>query len=147
MRQYAIDRVEATWAALDLKEGLAQGTSISEVRNAPTYTQKPTGTGRTVRVRNPDKSGQLEIIVDQESQTHQNLRQIMQVDDVSRNQVFPFVITDTSTGEVFVYNNAFIMSEPEETRGTDSTTFTWIFGFETFAKTAVPSLTANIVGD
>jgi hypothetical protein len=146
MRQYSIDRVEATWNGLDLREGIAQGSSISEGRTSPSWSAKATGYGKIVRVYNPDRSGQLTIQVDQESKLHQQLRFLAIADQQSRGIVSPFVITDTSSGEVFTYKNAFIMTEPDEVRGTDSSVFPWVFIFEDFAKTPNPT-DQNIVGN
>lgn len=146
MRQYSIDKVEITWADLDFKEGLAQGTSVVEARTAPTYTVKPTGTGKVVRVYNPDRSGTVSITVDQESQLHKDLRLIAIADVLNRDQVFPMLITDGSTGETFLYSNAFIQTEPDETRGTESATFTWVFMFESVRKLNGLADT-NLVGD
>jgi hypothetical protein len=145
MRQYSIDRVELTWAALDLKEGIAEGTSITEAMTSPAWTQKPTGTGKVVRVYNPDQSGTVSVVVDQESKTHQQLLAIAIADRVTRSQVFPMVMVDTSTGETFVYQNAYIMTEPDESRGTESATFTWVFNFETKSHAAAPN-DDNLVG-
>jgi hypothetical protein len=74
MRQYSIDQVELTWQGLNFKPGLAQGTTVTEARNAPSFTVKPTGQGKAVRVYNPDRTGTVAVIVDQESQLHQSLR-------------------------------------------------------------------------
>ena len=147
MRQYSIDRVIPTWALLDFTEGIAQGSSIVETRSAPSWSIKPTGYGKIVRVYNPDRSGQLTIQVDQESQLQQQLRFLATQDAASRNVVHPFVIADISSGEVFTYTNAFIMTEPDESRGTESAIFPWVFHFETFVKTTSDPLTANVVGN
>lgn len=144
MKQYAIDKVEVSWQGLDLKPGLAAGTSITETRNAPTYTQKPTGQGRVVRIKNPDRSGTLSIVVDQESNAHQDLRTLAQADRVSSNIVGTFAVVDQTSGEVFFWKNAYISTEPDEIRGTESQTFTWVFNFEDFEKTV--ALNNNDVG-
>lgn len=143
MRQYSIDHVEVSWFGLDLKDGIAAGTSITEARNATSWSNKPTGQGKVVRVYNPDMSGTVSIVVDQESRTHQDLRTLAISDRAARNIVGPLVVTDTTTGEVFYYKNSYIASEPDESRGTESATFTWVFNFE--KVTHVPVLTDNNV--
>jgi hypothetical protein len=147
MRQYSIDQVELSWLGLDFKEGLAQGASITEARAAPSWTVKPTGQGRAVRVYNPDRTGTVSIVVDQESQLHQSLKAIAQADQIpaTRNQVATMTLTDTSSGEVINFNNAFITTEPDATRGTESATFTWVFAYETRDSAPVANLT-NLVG-
>jgi len=145
MRQYAIEKVEISWLSLNLKEGLAQGTMIQEAKAAPRYTTKSTGTGGIVRVRNPDRSGRLTITVDQESKLHQQLWAIMLADDASGAIAAPIVMSDLTSGEVFTYTNAFIADEPDEQRGSESTTFAWVFAYE--AKIKIPSSgDVNVVG-
>jgi hypothetical protein len=145
MRQYSIDHVECNWFGLDLKPGLAQGTSITEARTTPSWTNKATGLGKVVRVYNPDRSGTLSIVVDQESATHQDLRALALTDRISRNVVGPLVVVDSSSAEVFYYKNSYIATEPDESRGSESTTFTWTFNFESVSHVSTDS-SANIVG-
>ena len=146
MRQYSIDQVEVSWQGLSFKEGLAAGTSITESRNAPSWTQKVNGAvSKTVRIYNPDRSGTITITVDQESLLHQQLRALAEADVLARNVVGPMTIRDNSNDETMSYLNAHIASQPNETRGTDSSTFEWVFNFENFAK--LPALgNANTVG-
>lgn len=147
MRQYSIDQVEVAWLGLDFKEGLAQGTSITEARNAPSWTMKPTGQGKAVRVYNPDRTGTVTIVVDQESQLHQSLLDISKADrnPATRTQVATMVLADKSSGEVVNFLNAFITTDPDLTRGTESATFSWVFAFEDVQKEPVANLT-NLVG-
>lgn len=144
MRQYSIERCEVNFFGIDLKPGLAQGTSITEARTSPSWTQKPTGTGKVVRVYNPDRSGTLSIVVDQESAVHQQLRSLSLTDRASRNVVGVLTVKDTTSGESFFYTNAYISTDPDETRGTDSATFTWVFNFEDVEHTV--AIDNNIVG-
>jgi hypothetical protein len=147
MRQYSIDQVELAWLALDFKEGLAQGTSITEARNSPSWSVKPRGVGGAVRVYNPDRTGTVSIIVDQESKLHQSLKAIAQADanPATRNQVANMTLTDPSSGEVINFKNSFIITEPDATRGTESATFTWVFAYEDRSSDPVDNLT-NAVG-
>ena len=144
MRQYDITKVEVSWFGLDLKQGLAQGTSITEARTTASFSSKPTGMGPVVRIYNPDRSGTVSIVVDQESQTHQDLRALATTDRIARNIVGPMVVRDMTSGEVFYYKNSYISTEPDETRGTESATFTWVFNFESVEKTV--SANENIIG-
>ena len=147
MRQYSIDRVQVSWLLLDLTEGIAARSSIAETRNNPSWTVKQTGYGKIVRVFNPDRSGQITIQIDQESETQQQLRFFADADAASRASVGDMIIADTSSGEIFTYGNAFIMTEPDEGRGTESLVFPWVWHFETFIKTIHLGLTANVVGN
>jgi hypothetical protein len=146
MRQYSIDLVELAWLGLDFKEGLAQGTSITEARNAPSWTVKPTGQGRAVRVYNPDRTGTVSIVVDQESQLHQQLLAIAEADrnPATRTQVATMVLKDGSSSEQINFVNAFITTEPDASRATESTTFTWVFAYEN--REQEPVQLTNLVG-
>jgi hypothetical protein len=147
MRQYSIDGVELAWLGLDFKEGLAAGTSITEARTSPSWTIKATGQGRAVRVYNPDRTGTVSVVVDQESQLHQSLLDISRADrnPATRDQVGAMVLNDTSSGEKVTWANSFITTDPDLTRATESATFTWVFGFESVDKETVDPLT-NLVG-
>ncbi len=148
MRQYSIDTVELGWLGLDLKPGLAQGSSITEARNAPSWTMKPTGQGKVVRVYNPDRTGTVSVVVDQESTTHQQLKAIAASDraPATRDQVSTMRMTDASSGEVIEWKNAFIITEPDASRATESATFTWVFGFESRSSVALADNLTNLVG-
>ena len=145
MRQYAIDRLEVSWAGLDLKEGAAAGTFLQEARTSQRFSTKPSGTGSLFRAFNPDESGIVTIMVDQESKTHQQLLAISDADQNLRNAVFPMFCHDASNAEKWSYANAFILSPPNESRGVESTTFQWQFAYERRVK--LPALNdANVVG-
>lgn len=148
MRQYSIDNVELSWLSLDLKEGLAEGTSITEARNAPTFTQKMSGLGKGRRVYNPDRSGTVSIVMDQESVTHQKLKGIAnsEKNPATRDKVGNLVLRDLSSGEEIRWKNAYITSIPDRIRGTESQTFTWVFAFEDFEDEEVTNL-LNTVGN
>ena len=47
---------------------------------------------------------------------------------------------------VFTYRNAYIANEPDESRGVESATFPWVFGYEEKIKIAGGG-DANVVGD
>ena len=146
MRQYSIDKVELSWLNVDLKEGFAAGSTITEARTSPRWTIKPTGVGKIVRVFNPDESGTLTVVMDQESNTHQVMLGLAEADRLNRNIVGPGLLRDTSTGQAITYQNMFITTPPDEVRATESSTFAWVFAFET--RLAPPTLAdANVVGD
>jgi hypothetical protein len=149
MRQFAIDHVSIAWLALDFKEGLAVGSSITEARTTPSFTVKSQGANsKVVRVYNTDRSGTLTFLVDQESVLQQSLKGISNSERVpgTRDKVAAMVITDHNSGEQRTYKNAFIMTEPDFIRGTESQVFSWVFGFEDYEDEEVSTL-ANTVGD
>ena len=149
MRQYSIDNVELAWLGIDFKEGLAAGTSIQEARSVPSFSMKPSGAvPKVTRVYDPNRSGTVTIIVDQESVLHQQLKAIANADRIpaTRTQVADMVLKDNTANEEITWKNAHIVSIPDRSRGVESTTFSWVFNFEDFKDEEVANLT-NIVGN
>jgi hypothetical protein len=144
MRQYSIDHVELTWQGLEFKPGLAAGSTITEARTAPSWTIKAQANGAAIRVYSPDRTGTVSVLVNQEAALQQQLRALAQTDRLDRDIVGPMVLKDTSSGEQFTYKNAFIQTQPDEIRGTESSDFTWVFMFEDIEKTV--SVDQNLVG-
>jgi len=146
MRQYASDRVVASWSGLPLKEGLAEGSFFVIRRNSPTWTQRKNGLGGTIRLFNPDRSGEVDITVNTESRTHSALIALAITDRFTRLVQGPMVVTDLNSGEVFVLTNAYITTEPDEQRATSSVEIAWTFAFTSYEHTpAIPTL--NVVGN
>jgi len=145
MRQYSIDHVELDWEGLDLKEGLAAGSTITEARTAPSWSMKTSANGEGIRTFNPDRSATISILVNQESKTHQQLRQLAEDDRENRNVVGSMVLKDITSGEQFTYHNAFIVTDPDEVRATESSDFTWVFMCERITKTV--AINNNLVGN
>ncbi len=143
---YSSDRVEFAWAGLDFKEGFATGTYLQEAATTPDFSVKPTASGSIVRVFNADDSGTLTVTVDQESKLHQQLIAISKADRNTRDQVFAGKLNDTSNSQVTNYKNMFITNQPDESRGTESATFAWVFMFEAKNTDEVVNPT-NIVGN
>jgi len=146
MRQYSSDQVEFSWTSLDFKEGLAEGTFLAESRAVPSKSLKSSANGGTVRTFVANKSGTLTATIDLESRLHQKLLAISAQDEKTRDQVFDGRMTDMSSGQVTTYKNTFIMTDPDESRGTDSGTVAWVFGFETKSVTPA-SGDLNVVGN
>jgi len=145
MRNYGIDRVELSWFGLDLKPGLAAGSSITETRTTQSFSLLPGGMGSVTRTYNPDRSGSVAILVDQTSQTHKDLMVLSQVDRATRGVVGVMTLKDISSDETIYYKNACIASDPPTVRGSVAGTYTWVFLFET-AEYQGGNANANVVG-
>lgn len=145
MRAYSPDRISLTWYGLDLSEGLAQGAFITVSRNAPTWTQKPDGVGGVVRMFNPDTSGEISILVDQESAVHQQLIQLANVDRFVRVAIAPMILIDSTSGEIVTFTKSYISTIPDLQRGTGPTVLSWIFNFESVFQLPI-DIQANRVG-
>ncbi len=146
MRTYSIDEVECTWAGLDFKAGLAEGSSITPARAVGTWSQVPQGAVSTVtRSRSNNRSGTVTVLVAQTSQLAQDLKAIAIRDEKPNGkEVYPMLISDTSSGELITFKNAYIMSRPEQVRATEAGVQSWVFNFEDFEDNEV-TLT-NVVG-
>ncbi len=145
MRGYSPDQISLAWYGLDLSPGLAQGSFISVTRNAPTWTQKPDGVGGVVRMFNPDLSGEVSVLIDQESGVNQALVALATADRFVRAAVGPLILIDNSAREIITFSGSYISTIPDPQRGTASTVLTWIFNFETVIQLPLDQ-NANRVG-
>jgi len=135
VRQYSSEEVVASWQFIGLEEGFAEGSFLVPRRKVPTWTQRSNGVGGTIRLFNPDRSGELDILINTESKTHQRLIALAATDRLTRSVQGPLVMRDLNTGEVFVFTNAYITTEPDEQRATSSVEITWTFGFTSVEHT------------
>ena len=148
MEQYAFDQVEASWLGLDIKEGLATGTSIVQADGTPDFVQTVTGRGKVIRTLDVDRSGTLTITVDQTSQLQQDLTRIHKEDlnPATRTQVGDFVVFDVQANQKITLQNAYIMTFADFSRGTEVATFEWVFMYEQPENTPA-TLAVNLVGN
>ena len=131
MRNYSSDEVVVSWFGLDLTPGLAEGSFIVPRRNAPTWTQRDNGVGGTIRLFNPSRSGEVDILLSSESKQHQKLVLLAASDRLFKATQAPLVVSDRNTKERFLFTNAYITTEPDEQRATTSGDVTWTFAFTT----------------
>lgn len=148
MKQYSIDLCEFTWAGLNFKEGLADGSSLTPSRANPSWSQVPYGaTTEQARSRSTNRSGQLTILVMQTSQLHQQLKGIANRDRLpGGKEVFPFVVKDNNSGDQITFKNTYIATEPDQVRATTASVYSWVFNFEDFTDEEIPRL-SNVVGN
>ena len=146
MRQYSFDQVELSWQGLDLKDGLASGTSISEGATVPDrWTFTSDARGEQTRSKRTDGSGTLTLIATQAGRLHQSLRALAIADEQDRNIVGPLVLKDLSSGETFTYKATCIATHPDEVRADVTQDFPWVLRFESVSRTiGIPDL--NQVG-
>lgn len=146
MRQYSSDRIVVSWSGLSLDEGLAEGSFFVPRRTRPSWTQRQNGLGGTIRLYHPDRSGEVDFLINTESRTHSALLALATADRFTRVVKGPLVVRDLNTQEVFVFTGAYLTTEPDEQRATTSVEVSWTFAFTSIEHTpAVPSL--NTVGD
>lgn len=145
MRTYSSDRVVVAWLGLPLDEGLAEGSFFTPRRTRKTWTQRQNGLGGAIRLFHPDRSGEVDFLINTESKVNSQLLALATTDRFTRVIQGPMVVTDLNTREVFIFTNAYITTEPDEQRATTSVEVTWTFAFTSIEHTpAVP--TVNLVG-
>lgn len=145
MRQYSSDLIAVSWSGIPLEEGLAEGSFVVFRRNAPTWTQRANGLGGTIRLYNPDRSGEVDFLINTESKTHQRLTALAITDRLTRSVQGAMLVRDLNTGESFVCTNAYITTEPDEQRATSSVEVTWTFAYTSLDK--IPNTSdRNVVG-
>ena len=135
-----------SWSGVPMREGLAEGSFVVIRRTRPTWTQRQNGTGGTIRLFNPDRSGEVDFLINNESRTHSLLLALATTDRFTRAIQGPIVMVDLNSGELFTFTNAYITTEPDEQRATTSVEVTWTFAFTSIEHTpAIPA--RNNVGD
>lgn len=146
MRQYSFDKVEISWQGLDLKDGLATGSSVTEARTQPDrWTFTTDANGEQTRSKQTDGSGTLTLLVTQVGRAHRDLRALAIADEQDRNIVGPMVLKDMTSGEQFTYKSTCIATDPDEVRADVSQDFSWVFRFERIERTSgIDDL--NVVG-
>lgn len=128
MRQFAASNCTLTWGDVDLTRGLSDGSSLSVAYTAPRYVTKTAGpSGIPTRVKTSDRTVTATVTLDQESYEHKLLRQIAAQDDATADKLYDLRFVNHASGEVITVRQAFIVSQPGETRGTDTTTMAWSF--------------------
>lgn len=145
MRNYGSDQVLVSWNFIDFTEGFAEGSFLVFRRNSETWKQRANGLGGAIRLYNPDRSGEVDLTINPESQTHQKLIVAANIDRVLRSVQGAMQVTDRNTNEVFVLTGAYIKTEPDEQRATTPVDIAWTFAFTSINH--IPNLSnRNAVG-
>lgn len=144
-RNYSIDQVSLNWLGIDLTEGLSEGTPIQEAKANPRWTLVMGAKGRGTRVENRKRNGTLTLTVDQSSQLHTTLTNLVLADDVSKDKVGDIVLRDRTSGKEYVYHNAFIEDVPDEGWGETLGQLSWVFLYEK-KEPKMPTKLVNVIG-
>ena len=147
MRQYASDIVEVSWVGLDLAPGLAAGTFLQATQDIPTWENKPTGMALkgSIRMFNPSLSGRLSLQINGESDTHQELVTISNVDRLVRTLAGPVAVYNGNTRALTIFRAASILTIPDFSLGTEATIYNWEFGYQSVLTQSF-GFNNNVVG-
>jgi len=146
MRQYSADQVSVAWLfSGDLSRGLAAGSFIQEQRDNDTWKFKPDGVGGIIRMFNKNRSGNLTLLLDRESQEHQILQTIHNADRVLQLFVGPLTVTNENTKEYSLFNQASIVVDPPLQLGVGPSVVAWNFKFQSMITQSF-GFNNNVVG-
>jgi len=117
-----------------LLSGFAEGTFIKASRDKDRFTKKVGARGEVTRIKVNDRSGRVEVTLDQSSPVNDYLQAIALQDEAANAGVRSFSIVD-HLGTTYVHaENSWIVKDPDVEEGTDLTTRTWIFDLAEMIK-------------
>lgn len=129
-RNHGLDRHTVVWLGLNLVEGFADGgQSMTPTPANDTFEYKFTGNGGMVYTFRSTRGGEIAIVCDIESDTHDRLERLHFADIQSRNIIGPIRHTNHVTKKTIVYSDARILVDPGELLGAESATVTWRWGY------------------
>lgn len=107
-----------------------------------------TAIGNSTRTYDPNRMGTVTVTLDQTSTIHRQLTAIWNQDKVpeTRDKVGPMSMSDDSSGDVVTWQNAHIANRTPVSRGTEATSFAWVFNFERANDIPSANNVTNLVG-
>lgn len=122
---YSFKNVSAIFGITEIN-GWADGDDCLIVTPAQDRFSKVVGAkGDVVRSASNDFSVEITIKLLQTSETNNSLNLLRIADEETGTGVFPFIYTDTSTGESYFVKNAWITKMPTVTRGRNQNVMEW----------------------
>jgi hypothetical protein len=147
-REYNFDKCDFVWNNVDLLDGVAEGAFLSETLSGSSWMVKNRGRGGIIRIRNPSRSGTLALTVDREDKLHQRLVTLSRADRAGGQIVADMIWRDSISGETVTWHNAFILTEPGESKSTNAgATAVWVFQFGNKTELPITDLDANVIGN
>lgn len=124
---YSFKSESATFGTIII-DGFADGddvVSISQVEDS--FSAVAGAKGDVTRVQSSNDMHEVKIKLLQSSQAAKDLINLHTVDRETGNGVFPMVITNSETGEVYTFPKAYLVRYPDRTRGQNHNS--WEFTF------------------
>lgn len=131
-----------TWAGIDIKASVDAGMSVTDAQTVPRNAFKTTGTGKTVRMVNPDHSGVLTCTIDYSSPAHALLMVQFGLETIG-----VLTIYDGDMKRNWYYKNATLVTDPNLAMGVETGPFSWQWYYEDrdFVQ-ALSNLNLNVQG-
>ena len=126
-KNFTFKNVNVIAGVLEL-EGFGEGDDVLTIEtDADQFTKIVGAKGDVTRVQSSDNSVTITIKLLQTSNSNKELNTLFLADKQTGAAVFPMIITDLESGEVYSVPNAWIMKQPTITRGQGVNTVDWIF--------------------
>ena len=145
MRQFDSANVEVSWLGIPLKEGLAAGTFIREQRRTVQNSYKDNGYGGVVAMKTAARSGIVVLQIDRESETHQQLFSVYNLDRLTSGVSAPLMVRDSNTLIVTIFSLARIQTDPNLVVSTGPSVVPWSFIYAGVTTQAF-GIAQNVVG-
>lgn len=106
--------------------GLAEGTFVNAVRDEQNFTKQVGADGEVTRSKTNNKSGTIEITLQQGSESNDYLSTLALADENTGNGTFPVTVIDRSGTTVIFGREAWIQKPADMGLGRDAGERTWV---------------------
>ncbi len=107
--------------------GYAEGTFIECRRNEDSFNLNVGSDGQGIRIKSSNKSGQMELTLQQSSNSNQILSALALTDELTGGGTFPLTVEDLSGTSLFFAETAWIMKPADSAFGNEDNNRVWIF--------------------
>lgn len=147
-RNYGNDKVSASWLGLeDIREGTTgDGDWFADGGRAnPPWTVQSDRAGNVTQSHDNRKNGTFTLNVLRSSALSGSLHTIFRNDEIFRNQVGNFTVTDLNKDQKYIYKNVRISNRPAPSFGPTVQVEAWEFIYE--ALEVPETIALNIIGN
>lgn len=107
--------------------GLADGTVVTVRRNEDAFTTQIGADGEGVRSKTNNRSGQIELSLQQGSDDNAFLSEIAIADELANGGVVPILVKDNLGNSLYAAESAWIKKVPDSEFARETGTRTWVF--------------------
>lgn len=106
--------------------GKSEGTFVKVARDEDSFTKKVGADGEVTRAKTSNRSGTIEVTLDQSSEDNAYLQQLVNTDENTSNGIVPAKIIDSSGTYVAIAAEAWVRKPSDAEMGRDVKERTWI---------------------
>lgn len=125
VRTYDPALVTVSYGGNDIN-GFADGTFVTVTRNSDIFTLTVGSDGEATRTKSNDRSGRIEIVLQQSSPSNDILSAIAVADELSNSGVNPIQVKDNNGTSLASGESAWIVKRPDSPYGKETDNRTWI---------------------